>query len=158
MSRFVSIKKKDISFQVFGWQTQSSIPQNRKNTALCSSLFCQCDPTSFRIPEVTFGADDRIWTQYKKIQKVLSMEPNSHLTEWWSGMRHRSETSLAGTGHLHRVNKGNPALHHHDSWYKPAHPTSQKPRIWLNLELHLKDCFLLLLAKPAFDWQQTGVS
>lgn len=39
-------------------------------------------------------------------------------------MRHLSETSLAGTeGPLHRVNKGNPALHHHDYWYKPAHPT-----------------------------------
>lgn len=44
-------------------------------------------------------------------------------SEWWGGMRHRSETSLAG--HLHRANKGNPALHHHDSWYKPVHPTSQ---------------------------------
>lgn len=39
-------------------------------------------------------------------------------------MRHLSETPLAGTeGHLRRVNKGNPALHHHDYRYKPAHPT-----------------------------------
>lgn len=56
------------------------------------------------------------------------MQSNSHLTQNDKALRHLCNTSLAGTeGHLHGVNKGNPALHHHDYWHKNKNKPSDHP-------------------------------
>lgn len=53
------------------------------------------------------------------------MQSNSLLTQNDEALRHLCDTSLTGTeGHLHGVNKGNPALHHHDYWHTKKQPTN----------------------------------
>lgn len=82
------------------------------------------------IRQASVDIGGRIPTQRCKIGTagVLRMQPNSHLTPNDEVLRHFCDASLTGTeGHLHRVNKGNPALHHHNYCHKETtHPAIQE--------------------------------
>lgn len=115
--------------------------------------------TSFWIPEVNTG--DRIPTQHNKRRTagVLRMQPNSHLTQNDEALRHLCDTSLTGTeGHLHSVNKGNPALHHHNYCHKETtHPTIQEAWNVSRLRVTLRRLFSFIV-NQACIWLTTTKS